>query len=235
MALDLKKLRNLGGSEYGNHVVAAGSSWQAGKIATYSTDSAGNTTVTVAGTASVPVGVFKQDKATALYGVVVSEAVTFDAVNSVENLKHANVSNVRVIDSDGSTDRTAGVTVNATNGTLTNGGTGSGIAAGETVTVSYTYQKTEDELTRDGKNFFNTMDFTAGSDRAVLLQGAWRVYTDQFDSSVAYTVGATLYVGTGGVFTTTSGGKKVGIVADVPTAANAFLGAEIVVPNAANL
>jgi len=158
--------------------------------------------------------------------VVVSETVTFDAVDSVENLAHANVSNVRVIDSDGSTDRTSGVTVNATNGTLTNGGTGSGIAAGETVTVTYTYQKTEAELQRDGKNLYNTNDFTAGSNRITLFQGNWRIYTDQFDTAQNYTLGAALYVGANGKFTSQVLTNRAGRVADVPTASNPFLGVE---------
>ena len=226
MAIDLKKVRNLGGAEYGNNVVDANSSWQAGQIAAYTTDSAGNTTVTVAGTGSNAACIFKWDKATTLYGVVVSETVTFDAVDSVENLAHANVSNVRVIDSDGSTDRTSGVTVNATNGTLTNGGTGSGIAAGETVTVTYTYQKTEAELQRDGKNLYNTNDFTAGSNRITLFQCNWRIYTDQFDTAQNYTLGAALYVGANGKFTSQVLTNRAGRVADVPTASNPFLGVE---------
>lgn len=226
MALDLKKSRNLGGSEFGNHVVDATAVWQAGAIAAYTTDSAGNTTVTIAGTGTPAIGVFKWDKATTLYGVVVNEAVTFDAVNSVETLKHANVSNVRVTDSDGSTDRTSGVTVGAVNGTLTNGGTGSGIAAGETVTVSYTYTKTTANLEADGKNFFNTNDYVAGSNRITVLQGNWRLYTDQFDTAQNYTVGTQLYVGADGKFTSELLTNKAGRVAEVPTASNAFLGVE---------
>lgn len=226
MAIDLKKVRNLGGAEFGTNVVAANATWQAGQIAAYSTDSAGNTTVTVAGTGNTAAGVFKYEKATTMYGVAVKEALVLTGTTA-GSLDHANISNVLVEDSAG-TDYavTTDYTVNTVNGTITRSGTASAIITGDTVYVTYTYQKTEAEVLRDGKNLYNTNDYTAGSNRITVYQGNWRLYTDQFDTSLNYTVGAQLYVGATGKFTAAVLTNKAGRVVDVPTAANPFLGVE---------
>ena len=227
MALDHKSLRKLGGSEFGNNVVDPNAVFEAGEIATYDlTTGATKTCPGSATSAELPVGVFKWNKTSAVYGVAVSEAITLTGLVA-SNLKHANVSSVKVEDSAG-TDYT-GYTVVALNGTVTRSGTGSDIASGETVYVTYTYQKTETDLQREGKNFLNTNDDTQGSNRIVLLQGNWRIYTDKFDTSRNYTQNQQLYVANddSGVFTNDTGSaKKFGRVVSLPTASNAFIGIE---------
>jgi len=228
--IDYKSSRKLGGSEMGNIAIDANTTVQAGKIAAYSATG----TATVATSASIPVGVFKWNKASTLYGVAVKEAVTISALETAYSLSHAIVSNVLVEDADG-TDYTVGAsndyTVGATNGTITATASGTTtISAGETVYVTYTYQKSAADIdSEDGKNFFNTNDDTAGSGKMVLYQGNWRIYTDQFDTSQNYAINDQLYVDNNGQFSTSSllsAGKKFGKVVSVPTASSPMLGIE---------
>lgn len=229
MAIDYKSLKKLGGSEFGNIDVDINTTFQAGQIATYDTNGA----ATLAASGDNPVGVFKWNKASTLYGTEAREAVTVVALATAYNLDHANVSNVKVEDLAG-TDYTAGAgndyTVNATNGTITTTASGTTtISAGEVVYVTYTYEKSASDLEQDGVNFFNSNDDTQGSNKVVLLQGGWHLETDQFDTAQDYTVNDQLYVDDSGKFSTNaalSGGNKFGKVVSIPTAANPFLGVE---------
>lgn len=223
MALDIKSNRKLGGGEMGNISVDLNSSFQAGSIAAYDATGA----ATPAATGDTPVGVFKWNKASTLYGASVREAATLAATGSTVTLTHPTISNVKVENLAGADyTLTTDYTVNATNGTIT--GTGGSITAGETVYVTYTFEKTAADIDdSDGKNFFNTTDDTAGSGKITLLQGNWRIYTDQFDTAQDYTVNTQLYVGAGGKFTTSAGGsKKFGKCVEIPTASNPYLGVE---------
>lgn len=226
MALDLKSNKKLGGSEFGNIPVDVNTTFQAGAIAAY--DSTGS--ATIGASATVPVGVFKWDKASTLTGVSAREAVTVVAYSTAYSLSHANVSNVKVENLAGA-DYTEGAgddyTVGAVNGTITSTASGTtSITAGETVYVTYTYQKSAADLEQDGVNFFNSNDDTQGSNKIVLLQGGWRIYTDQFDTTQDYAVNDQLYVADGGLFTTATLTYKVGRVVSIPTAASPFLGVE---------
>src|SRR3972149_1613711 len=107
MALDLK--RCFIDKETGNRAVNANATFQAGMIAQY--DSVGNFTVTD-GTA--PCGVLKWNKASSLNGVAVREAIVLTGVTA-SNLKHANVSTVKVENAAGTNYAvTTDYTVNAT-------------------------------------------------------------------------------------------------------------------------
>lgn len=231
MALDYKSLRKLGGSEYGNNVVDPNATFEAGCIAAYDTTT--GLTITCPGSsiaAAVPAGVFKWNKVSATKGVAVKETSTLTGVVT-SNLKHANVSNVKVENAVTAAVYTnvTDYTLSTTNGTLTRPATGSAIASGETVLVTYTYQKTETDMQRDGKTFLNTTDDTQGSNRIVLLQGNWRIYTDKFDTSKTYTLLQQLYVsddGTGIFTNVTTSNKKFGRIVVLPTASNPFMGIE---------
>jgi hypothetical protein len=222
MALDYKSNRKLGGGEMGNIDVDANATFQAGQIAAY--DSTG--AATVATTGSLACGIFKWTKASTIYGIALDESITDAASGGTYTMAHANVSNVRVVDSvAGLLVEDTDYSINATNGVITR--IGNDLALGESIVVDYTYERTEADLQAEGKNFFNTNDDTAGSSKITLIQGNWRVYTDQFDTSQAYAVNDSLYIGTGGIFTSASGGTEIDAkVVSIPTAASPWLGVE---------
>lgn len=222
MALDYKSNRKLGGGEMGNIDVDANATFQAGQIAAY--DSTG--AATVATTGSLPCGLFKWNKASTIYGIALDETITDAASATTYTMAHANVSNVRVVDSIGGLlVETTDYTINAVNGVITQ--VGNDLAVGETIVVDYTYEKSEADLNEAGKNFFNTNDDTAGASKVTLIQGNWRVYTDQFDTSQAYAVNDSLYVTADGKFTSENTGTEMDAkVVSIPTASSPWLGVE---------
>jgi len=226
MAIDLK--RSVIGRELGTIPVDANSYFQAGNILEYEADSSGNKQLSLHDGTGTPCGVAKWDRATTLYDVAVNESITFTGADSTVSLAHANVSSVKVTDSTDTTTYTVTTdyTVNTTNGTVTQVSTGS-IGTTETVHVTYTYQMTAADIDQVGRNFNNTTDDTAGSDRITVIQGFSTVFTDQYDTGVTYTIGAQLYADANGKFTVTSSGNEAfGRCIFVPTAADPYLGVE---------
>ena len=226
MSIDLKKLVKIGGSEPGTISVDPNTTFQAGQIASYDANGA----ATLATSATNPVGVFKWDKTSSKYAVSAREAVTVVAYATAYNFDHANVSSVLVEDLAG-TDYTEGAgsdyTINTTNGTITTTASGTtSITAGETVYVTYTYEMTAADKEQAGVNFFNSNDDTQGSNKITMLQGGWRVYTDQFETDQNYAMNAQLYVSANGKFTSDALTYKVGRVVSIPTASDPFLGVE---------
>ena len=224
MSIDIKKLVKIGGSEPGTVGVDANTSFQAGQIATY--DSAG--AATLAGSGDNPVGIFKADKASTVYAVSAREAVTIVALETAYSFAHANVSSVLVEDLAG-TDYTVTTdyTINTTNGTITTTASGSTtITAGETVYVTYTYEMTAADKEQEGVNFFNSNDDTQGSNKITMLQGGWRVYTDQFETDQNYAMNAQLFVSANGKFTSQELTYHFGRVVSIPTASDPYLGVE---------
>ena len=219
--LDLK--RCFIGREAGNKTVDANATFEAGMVAQYASDGE-----VVVSDGTNPCGVFKWNKTSQIYGIVAREAVTLTGTTA-SNLDHANVSSVKVENSAGTNYLvTTDYTVSTTNGTVTRVG-GGGIASGETVYVTYTYQKTEAEMNRDGKNFLLNNDDTQGSNRITIIQGFSTIYTDKYDTSLDYTVGSSVYVRSDGYFTATDYGTvfgPFGKVVSVPTASDPYLGIE---------
>ncbi len=218
--------RTVSGRELGNKDVDANASFEAGMIGSY--DSSGNITI-CAGTN--PAGIFKYNKTSTITGVEVKEAITFadtSAVQTAVNLKHANVSNVKVEDSAG-TDYTVTTdyTIVAGNGTITRG-VSSAIGYLEVVNVTYTYELSATELNDQGKNFNLNTDDTLGSGRITLIQGFSSVYTDQYKTDEDFAVEDVLYCGADGKFTKTNpgSGDAFGKVIFVPTATDKYLGVE---------
>ncbi len=195
--------------------------FEAGSVAQLSED--GKLTVAT----SSAFGVFKWNKTSAIYGRVVDEAVTLTGTVP-SSLEKANLvaGSVKVTNSTGTivyadTD----YTVNTTNGTIARTGDSS-IPDGATVKVSYTYNLTTEEIKTRGTNYMNSFDDTAGHGKMTVITGYAELYTDQFDTSKSYTIGAQLYVNNG-VFTTEDTGVAFGKVISVPTASDPFLGVQI--------
>ena len=224
MSIDIKKLVKLGGSEPGTINVDANTSFQAGQIATYDANGA----ATLAGSGDNPVGILKWDKASTVYAVSAREAVTIVALETAYSLDHANVSSVLVEDLAG-TDYavTTDYTLSTTNGTITTTASGStSITAGETVYVTYTYEMTAADKEQAGVNFFNSNDDTQGCNKITMLQGGWRVYTDQFETDQNYAMNAQLFVSANGKFTSEVLTYHFGRVVSIPTASDPYLGVE---------
>lgn len=180
------------------------------------------------GTASVLRGIAGVVKKSTLTGAVINEQVILPGTTAVP-LNHANVSNDRVTDITGGTVYVNGTdyTLNATNGTIARIPTG-GIGDGDTVLVSYLYQRTAEEVEEEvGKNIRNDLDETFGSGNVVVLTGDCEIHTDRFDTSKAYAINAVLYDNGDGLLTSDGTGGKVAVgrVKKSPTANDAFLGA----------
>ena len=226
MSIDLKKLVKIGGSEPGTISVDPNTTFQAGQIASYDANGA----ATLATSATNPVGVFKWNKASTSYAVSAREAVTITALATAYTFDHANVSSVLVEDLAG-TDYTEGAgsdyTISTTNGTITTTASGTTtITEGETVYVTYTYQMSAADLEQVGVNFFNSTDDTQGSGKVSILQGGWRIYTDQFETDQNYAMNAQLFVSANGKFTSEVLKYHFGRVVSIPTASDPYLGVE---------
>jgi hypothetical protein len=180
---------------------------------------------------SAPYGVCKWNKTSAIYGAVVSESVTLTG-EDVISLAHPLLvaGSVRVYSGGTTYTVTTDYLVNTTNGTLARVATGS-IGDGDTVSIDYRYQLSADELLLRGTNYTNSLDDTAGSGKMTVIQDFAEIYTDQFDTSVAYTMDCPLYIGSGGkvgLFTSSnSSGIAFGKCIKIPTAADPILGVQI--------
>lgn len=181
-----------------------------------------------------PMGVAKWNKALFLKAPVVNEAIVLVGTTAT-NLAHANVENVKVANAAGvAYTVTTDYTVNTTNGQITRVALG-GIADGETVYVTYTFQLTENDLDFQGRNFFNFIDdVSIAQGRVTVIQDWSLIFTSQYDTAQTYAINDDLHCGGGvtaalvGLFTNDSGeGDKVGKVAQLPTAADPFLGVEM--------
>lgn len=184
-------------------------------------------------------GVAKWNHALTLLAVAVDEPVVLTGTTA-SNLKHGNVSNVRVasLPEGGGTiyTVTTDYTVNATNGQVTRVALGA-ITSGQTVYVTYSYQITQNDLMQfQGMNFWNTVDEVSQADnRVTVITDAALLFTTQYDTSRLYSLTganselfASQTAGQEGLFTSATGGLFVGRVFQVPTAADPFLGLRLV-------
>ena len=222
---------------------AIGAEFQAGAIVALNSD---GEVVKCNPATMVPFGIAKWNKTNAFTGVIVDEEVTMSD-EAPSNLSKPLVveGSERVTNLAGTTTyvKNTDYTINYTNGQIAivdegaQGASGysgysgphGGITDGQVVKVSYTYQLSTLELqTVRGMNYVNSADDTMGSGYITVIQNYAVVYTDQFDTSVAYAPGASLYVAGGdkaGLFTTdTSSGVKYGKVLKAPTPDDPFLG-----------
>jgi len=171
-------------------------------------------------------GVAKWNKTSATTGVIVDEVIVLTGTNNVA-LKHADLvsGSVRVTNLAGTVEYTitTDYTVNTTNGTIARVSGGS-IADGQSVKVSYRYNKTAKEMEIDGRNYMNLMDDTLGSGRMTLIQDYAVLYTDQYDTSKGYTSGDALTVANGRFKPATGTDKVVAKVVKAPSASDPVLG-----------
>lgn len=189
-------------------------------------DSLGRVVVAATGTAFR--GVAKWNKASTLTGVITAERVVLTAVD-VKSLKHPNVSNVLVTNLTGTpyVVTTDYVIDSAPNGTLHRVALG-GIAAGETVLVSYTYELAAADLALLGANYMNSLDDSQGSGKLTMIQDFALIYTDQYKTDDAWAIDSVVSVAAG-IFIV-KGGGDVAISAKVvklPSASDPFLGLQI--------
>lgn len=176
-----------------------------------------------------PLGIFWFPKTTSLTRVN-SEAVTLIGTTAV-NLQKANLvsGSVRVTDVLGTTVYTEGTdyTINYTNGTITRVGTG-GIADGQTVIVRYRYNILASEQAQMPQRFERVPDATLGSGSITVAQGPAEIYIDQYDTSVGYTVNASLYANANGQVTSTAAGPVIGKVIAPPSLGYSLLGLDLI-------
>lgn len=183
------------------------------------------------GASMVPFGIAKWNKSNVFTGVIVGEEVIMDT-DAASNLKKPLIisGSERVTNAAGSVVyvKDTDYTINYVNGQIAIK-SGGAISDGQIVKVTYTYQLSLQEVqTVRGMNYVNAMDDTMGSGYITIIQNYAVVYTDQFDTSVAYNYGDKLYVGGGdkaGLFTTDADtGVQYGKVVKVPTPSDPFLG-----------
>lgn len=178
------------------------------------------------------IGVAKWNKTLTLSGVNVDEQIVLTGTTA-SALKKGNVTNVKVTSLDGVTTYTVTTdyTVSAANGTVTRNGAGA-ILSGATVKVTYTYDLASADLDFEGRNFHNSVDDVGTADNRITVICDWSVlFTTQYDTSRAYTLGDNLYCAGGvtaakaGLFTNNvAEGDKVGRLIQLPSATDPFMG-----------
>lgn len=177
-------------------------------------------------------GIAGINKQTTQNGVIIGEEVVLNA-EDVTPLAHGNVidGSQKVTDETGATtytETTDYLFVDA-NGTIARVATGS-IGDGDTVLVSYTYQKTQIEIEEDpGLGINNSLDETIGSGNVAVFQGNCLIATTQYDTSQDYAVNDVLYDNGDGLLTSDDTGSPVavGSVKSPPSAQDPYLLAEL--------
>jgi len=165
--------------------------------------------------------------------VVIDEPVTLVGVID-SALAHGNIDAASVV----VTDLTGTIpyaspgdyVLTAPNGLIKRGAGPSTIPDGATVLVDYTYQKTLTEQEEDpGMPLSNNLDETLGVGNMVAIQGDCVVALTNYDTAVAYAVGAPLYDNGDGRLTSAdpAPGAKVGYVKTPPSAGDRFLVAQL--------
>jgi hypothetical protein len=167
----------------------------------------------------------------------VVETVTVPAGGGTVNLSNANLvaqgaervvasgSGVLVYDS---TPDGGDYNINTTNGTLTF----HSAEAGQTVEVTYRYTLTlqeslerfhERSVNNRAQDYFSTVSVMANEGE---------IFTSMYDTSVAYTVGASIYPAAAGKVSSAAGGASnaIGFVTKVPAAGDALLGVKFLLP-----
>lgn len=236
MGIDLK--RSVIGSNIGTYVVNATTTFRAGMLVSLN---ASQEIVICPG--ANPFGFAKYDKTTALYVPIVDEYIQLTGTTATSLTKSnlltaaGGAAAVRVSTAvqGGGTTYTEGAgsdyTVNYTNGTVVRTA-GSTIVSGGYVYVTYAYQMPLSELQFEGRDFFNSLDYTEFNDGRMTVINNWStIFTTQYDPSQIYAVNSVVESGASGDslsgLVTLSGvgaGPDIGTVMQVPTAADPYLG-----------
>jgi len=225
----LDRTRNVVLKRLGTDPVDPNATFEEGDLLHWSAD---GWTKSSDGTADVLRGIAGLTKSSILYAPQIDEEAVLTEEDVIE-LAHANIvdGSQKVTDEAGTTtyEEDTDYTFNDTNGTIARIATGS-IDDGDTVLVSYTYQRTEEEIQEEiGKNLRNDLDETFGSGNVVVYQGRMTIVTNRYDTSQAYAVNDPLYDNGDGLLTSDSTGSvvAVGYVKQVPTASDPWLIAEL--------
>ena len=182
--------------------------FMSGMVAANGTDSDGNDVITVCDNTKLPVGIFSINKATNFYSPQVDEAVTF--TTSTQYLKYAYCKNLIVKTSTGSVITSSGnYTADLTHGTITRL---SGIPAGRTVYVSYSYK----DMNIAG------VDQTVATGLVTIFNLPGEIGTMVYDTGHDITVGDEVHCNADGLLSTDTGltTHLIGHVTQKPTAEN---------------
>jgi len=234
--IDLK--RSVIGSNIGTYVVNATTTFRAGMLVELNTSQE-----IIVSTGAAPFGFAKYDKTTALYETVVDEYIQLTGVvatslaNAILLDPTGSGGGVRVSSAvvGGGTTYTEGAgsdyTVNYTNGTVVRTA-GSTIPSGGYVYVTYMYQVPLSTLQFEGKNFFNSLDYTEYNDSRMTVINNWStIFTTAYDPSKIYAVNSVVEAGATAqgldgyvTLTGTGAGPDIGTVFQVPTASDPYMG-----------
>lgn len=191
---------------------------------------AGGEVTNITGATDVPFGMAKWNKHQVLTTAVVGEQIALYQ-NEDALLKYGSIvsGTERVTNLDGTVVyvKDTDYTINYTNGAMRRIGTGA-IAEGQTVVVSYTRNLTQDDYDLlYGRNFMNLVDDTVGPGLITVIQDFAIVYTDQYDTTVAYVPGDELRLMNNGKVTKGGAGTVVGVCVKAPTPDDPYLGIKI--------
>jgi hypothetical protein len=207
---------------------------QAGMVAFLAT-SGGATVATTAASGTVPIGTFWKDRSNGYIRAAV-ETKTFDASNQIFTSKPSIVWTAagKVTNATGTVVYVEAVdfTVNVVNGILTRLPAGSIPALG-TVVVWYRYNVTATQVYWDnvatkytsGYNYDRQPDDTLGSGKITVAEGDAKIYTDQYDPTMTYTLNHWVRPDANSLWTTNVTAYSIcGRIIKVPTAGDPFLG-----------
>ena len=207
----VNSIRRLNGfNNPGYRSVDSSAEFIAGMVANLEADTNGNPVLTVANnTDTAIIGLFFCHKTLSFYRPIVGEAQTFSTAPNTSTILYLNHANVKpssvIITSGGLTVSGSGYSVTTANGYITKTSPGTG-----TWKVTYLYE--DPNLTG--------IDQTLGSGMAATLEDRGEAATLVYDTSVAYTLMANLYVSSAGYITSAGGSTVIGKVTKVPTADN---------------
>lgn len=230
--------------DIGAYYAAPGAVFQQGSLVAIDSVTQMIVPFTGGGTSAFLLGVAKWTKAPSIIAAVADEPISFTvgAAPQTAVLKHPNVVRVQV----NSLPKFAGTvyvgntpgagtdyTVATANGILTTVGAGglTPTVANNVFYASYTWTLSAADLYQfQGLNFWNFTDNVSIQDNRVTVVTDWSMlFTTQYDTAVAYTVGQQLVATSGGLFGTsasvgTVGGANVGRVFQLPGVNDPFLG-----------
>lgn len=239
--LDLHRMPNIS-RQLGTWRAASTASFRAGSAVML--NSSGEVVAFDAANGSSLLGIAKWSKVTLGRAVVIDEAITFGANDATKSLKHSSVTNVVVrsaVAGGGTTYTvTTDYTVDATAGTITHVSGGAPISITAPTYVSYTWSLTEEDYQLEGKNFWQSNDYVTIQDGriAVIQPPCGPVFTTEYATNVVYSLSganSNVYANSSGIFTSSSSSTKLcGKVISVPTAADPYLGFDLIGQVAAN-
>lgn len=207
----------------GHRKVDSSATFYGGMVAKLATVSGKTVVTNVTGITDAPIGIFYCNKTDNFYRPIFKERHVFGEYTDATGTNYPNVvvikpyllsGSVSVYDSDGTTllTVTTDYTVDLTLGTITRVD-GGAISSGEACYVSARYR----DINLSG------IDDTMGSGKVALIEDTGEIATLVYDTTAAWTLGASVRFTTAGLLTIAGSGTIVGTVTKVPTAEDAEL------------